>query len=286
MQPDELVNQQQLKNSFSEEECPIDKAIRQLETKESIALNNSLYKAILEQDLSAIQVAIESGANVNATDGTVKKRGFFLCTNASPLELLIDQALKDKISEANALSILDILIKAGVNCNKELKKIIRMHERSCDYFDKDKWINYLLDRTKDFSGLLHPAAKVNDSSTILTLIRKKADVNEISSGYSPLHVAVENNSFEAVEELLKAGASLTQRNRNNLTAFDIAIENNNLRLAAYITSRLNYSSSDDSKHRIQVNICNQLFRIGNLIEIYLYANSLLDEEDQEEEEYA
>ena len=55
-------------------------------------------------------------------------------------------------------------------------------------------------------------------------------------------------------------------------------------MATYLTKQLNYSSWEDSAHHVQVDISNQLFRIANLIEIYLYANVLQDEEDEEDKE--
>lgn len=257
--------------------------------QEQEALDNSLYAAILQKDLKAVDAAIESGANVNACGGVVKKRGYFI-TSFSPLRTVFQQSFYDKglkkgFSEYVDFSIAERLIAAGANPYEVLAEIIKWVGYGTEqYYVRNKWLYYLLDRTQDLSRLLHLAAIANDSSIIFTLIEKGADVNNIWKGDTPLHEAVKNNSFEAVKELLKAGASLTQKNRDNLTVFDIAIENNHLRLATYLTKKLNYSSWDDSEHRVQVDIYNQLFRIANFIEIYLYANVLQDEKEEEEDE--
>lgn len=238
------------------------------ETVKKEDLDISLYKAIYAGDLKALDAAIESGANVNSQGFTSKE--LRVTTTFSPLESVYDETFIDKDT---CFSLADSLIAAGANTKPLLcRAIINWN---------NQWTYYLLNKTQDLSGLLHLVttahfAENNLVSTIIsTLVQRGADINEIKQGYSPLHLAVERNKFYLIKELLKAGASLTQKNEHNLTAFDIALENNNLRLATYLTKQSHYSSQNHPEYLTQ--------RLANLIEIYLYANVL---EEEEEEEYA
>lgn len=228
-------------------------------------LDIALYKAIYAGDLKAVDAAIESGANVNSQGFTSKE--LRVTTNFSPLESVYDETLDID----TCFSLADSLIAAGANTKPLLCRAIVNWD--------DQWTYYLLNKTQDLSGLLHLVTTAhftenNSVSTIIsTLVQKGADINEIKQGYSPLHLAVERNKFYLIKELLKAGASLTQKNEHNLTAFDIALENNNLRLATYLTKQSHYSSQNNSEYLTQ--------RLANLIEIYLYANVLEDEEYEE-----
>lgn len=242
-------------------------------------LDIALYKAIYAGDLKAVDAAIESGANVNSQGFTSKE--LRVTTNFSPLESVYDETRKHRrmLSKSKRAKLIDIdtcfsladsLIAAGANTKPLLCRAIGWD---------DQWTYYLLNKTQDLSGLLHLVTTAhftenNSVSTIIsTLVQKGADINEIKQGYSPLHLAVERNKFYLIKELLKAGASLTQKNEHNLTAFDIALENNNLRLATYLTKQSHYSSQNNSEYLTQ--------RLANLIEIYLYANVLEDEEYEE-----
>lgn len=249
-------------------------------------LDISLYVAIYKGDLRAVDAAIESGANVNSQGCASNKKEHRFITSFSPLATVYNQTRRhgQVFSKRKRAQLIDIdtcffiadsLIAAGADTKPLL----------CDVLGHDvKWEYYLLNKTKDLSGLLHKAVAANNLSMFRSFLIRGVDVNEIYHGNSPLHEAVENNAFEATKKLLEAGASLTQKNEENLTAFDIAIKNNYFKLATYLTKQLNYSSWEDSAHHVQVDISNQLFRIANLIEIYLYANVLQDEEDEEDKE--
>jgi len=249
-------------------------------------LDIPLYVAIYNGDLKALNAAIESGANVNSQGCASDKKEHRFITNFSPLQSVYNETCKharafskskrDKLVDIDTcFSLADSLIAAGADTKPLLRSVIGRDT---------KWAHYLLGKTKDLNGLLHRAVEVRDSLMLFYLLRRGADVNEIFYGNSPLHEAVKRDDFQMTRELLEAGASLTQKNRNNLTAFDIAIENNHLKLATYLTKQLNCSSWEDSAHRVQVDISNQLFRIANLIEIYLHTNALQYEEDEEEGE--
>ncbi len=249
-------------------------------------LDISLYVAIYNGDLRAVDVAIKSGANVNSQGCASDKKEHRFITNFSPLQSVYNEtreharvfskSKRDKLVDIDTcFSLADSLIAAGADTKPLLRSVI----------GRDiQWAHYLLEKTEDLNGLLHRAVEAKDSSMLSSLLKKGGDVNEIFAGNSPLHEAIKRDDFQITRELLEAGASLTQKNRNNLTAFDIAIENNHLKLATYLTKQLNCSSWEDSAHRVQVDISNQLFRIANLIEIYLYANALQYEEDEEEGE--
>lgn len=245
------------------------------ETLTQEELDISLYIAIEEGDLRAVDAAIESGADVNAQGCVSKRKESRFTTSFSPLKTLYWKMTEHRryltrkeraklIDIDTCYSIADSLIESGA----DTKPLF------CDAIDSDKeWAYYLLNKTKDFSGLLNKVVEKNNLSLLSSLLQKGADVNELFYGNSPLHKAVtKSDNFPMIRELLEAGASLTQKNRDNLTAYDIALINNNLKTAVYLTRFLERSSWDDSEHQVQVNISNQLFRLANLIEIHLYAN--------------
>lgn len=242
-------------------------------------LDISLYVAIEEGDLKALDTAIESGADVDAKGCVSNKKGHRFVTRASPLKSVywkttehrrfLTKSKRDKLIDIDTcFSLADSLIAAGADTKPLFCEVI-----GSEIGSNDKWTYYLLNKTKDFSGLLHKVVEKNDLSLLSSLLKKGVDVNEIFYGNSPLHKAVKkSDNLPMIKELLEAGASLTQKNRDNLTAYDIALINNNLETAVYLTRLLTYSSWDDSEHRVQVDISNQLFRLANLMEIYLYAS--------------
>jgi ankyrin repeat protein len=73
--------------------------------------------------------------------------------------------------------------------------------------------------------LLIEAIIKNDITTVKKLLEKGVDPNfcEDKAGITPLHFAAQNNTMEIVKLLIAAGADVTIKNEEGLTAFDIAV---------------------------------------------------------------
>jgi len=83
-----------------------------------------------------------------------------------------------------------------------------------------------LKTTKKVQTPLHLAAKSGHLDIVTELI-KEAPVNEVDKdNNTALHYAVESNSVPIVEFLLKNGADISMKNKNNKTPLDLAKEGN------------------------------------------------------------
>ena len=79
------------------------------------------------------------------------------------------------------------------------------------------------------------------------LLRAHADVNcQTNSGYSPLHRVAFYNHPRLAGLFMLAGADVTLRDENNQTAYEVAVERQNRRIAVMLTPMLNDAGEDIS----------------------------------------
>jgi hypothetical protein len=88
-------------------------------------------------------------------------------------------------------------------------------------------------------------------AVIRRLLEAEANINrqDVFGGHTPLYLAAMNGNREIVEVLMKAGADASLRNQFNLTASEMARNNDHTDLADYI---MNYDASDATKPESQV----------------------------------
>jgi len=95
-------------------------------------------------------------------------------------------------------------------------------------------VNLLIDRGADCSiscgdiTCLHVSAGAHSPKVIQILIDKGCDVNAITlDGTTPLHCAIFSGDFIAAKLLIQSGASIENKDKNNLKPFDIPLSVNN-----------------------------------------------------------
>ena len=74
-------------------------------------------------------------------------------------------------------------------------------------------------------SLLHHAAWAGETETVLDLLERGEDPNELDDfGWTPLHMAAMSGSIESVRVLIRSGASLAIRNEDGCTPLELALE--------------------------------------------------------------
>ena len=120
--------------------------------------------------------------------------------------------------------------------------------------EKDKVIKILKskpdpDHRDNFGGTaLHGAMFQKDISIIIILLDYgfDPDAKGLKNGYTPLHDAVWASNLEAVKILLKRGSNPGIKNRDGLTAYELAVKDRKNQIAEYIKS---FSEKNRIKYR-------------------------------------
>jgi len=93
------------------------------------------------------------------------------------------------------------------------------------------------DHRDSFGGTaLHGAMFQKDISIIIILLDYGFDPNAkgLKNGYTPLHDAVWGSNLEAVKVLLNRGSKPDIKNRDGLTAYELAVKEGKNQIAEYI----------------------------------------------------
>ena len=193
--------------------------------------DESLLKAVSDNDIQAAKNAIALGANVNAA-----LRG------STPLMIAAE-------NEGN-IPIVEVLLDSGADPNIESRKwgstALKLaarwgHIKIVDLFlDRGVDINYLGSNIKDKhlagSPAISHAADSGESAMVTHLIAKGANPNlENFKGVTPLYYAANAGEIESVNALLNAGVPLDQASSAGLTPLMAAtLADGHWELAAYL----------------------------------------------------
>ncbi len=91
---------------------------------------------------------------------------------------------------------------------------------------------------EDGNSVLHIAAILDDSDLVTFFVIKHANLNlENFFGQTPLHVAIENNSYEAAKALVSLGADIFAENQEGTPAIALAFEKNSVYYDIFITQK-------------------------------------------------
>jgi ankyrin repeat protein len=206
------------------------------------------------RDLEKVRLLIERGADVNASAATgitplmvaARHRG-----NADVIRLLLKSGAKanaDKEPEvrndasalffavmAGDVETVDALVRAGARIGDRMKVLGRLVTSPLLYatFGGDSaMVEYLIGKganpnevDEDGISVLGWAALNNHIGTVQLLLARGAQVNHLDSrGMTPLlYVAsIDYGDTAVLEKLIAAGADLKAKNKEGLTAFDLA----------------------------------------------------------------
>lgn len=100
----------------------------------------------------------------------------------------------------------------------------------------------------DGNTVLHLAAQINDPDLITFFIIKGADTElKNYNSETPLHVAIDNDSFEAAKQLVAGGASLFSYNGDYETALDCGINKSSAYYDIFVTEETGKLQDEDGK---------------------------------------
>ncbi len=222
-----------------------------------VLANQKLLNAAIEGDLKAVQVALEEGADVNATDRNGNTPLILaLWRRSNPIARLLIERGTD-VNHTNNLGW-DALQWAVKQNNPEIVRMLLLHNTRMTENRKGV-LNFLQtynvsplslaiidgnrkDITQVLASLpqenidaqdnfgmtaLHWAAARNDEQTVNELLKRNADVNiRDNDGNTPLHYAARNGYLHIVRALLAHNAQVNLFNDHNESAWILALRNN------------------------------------------------------------
>jgi ankyrin repeat protein len=195
-----------------------------------VRLERKWYKG--EEVSNHVRLLLEHGADVNRRDKH----------NQTPLHLAIGQ---DRVKLA------ELLLENGADANAEINGMTPLHlllgrgiKVEGDAVDL---VSFLLkhgaevnSRDKNNQTPLHQAIRWNQFKTAGILLENGADANAETNGMTPLHllvergIKVEGDAVDLVSFLLKHGAEVNSRDKNNQTPLHQAIRWNQFKTAGIL----------------------------------------------------
>lgn len=189
-----------------------------------------LETAIIHGNLDILRLLIQHGASVNR-----KKDPDFGRDLQSPLTLA---ALS---TSANRLEMIKLLVEYGADINFEVygsnamaKSVMREANDNIEIIEFFESLGVPLERKYSDGSLLHIACYEGNSAVIRYLVKRGLDVNEKNSYGSSALISLIYSRETRIEDLIfliENGADKSIVNNEGLTAFDIAIEHEELDFA-------------------------------------------------------
>jgi len=182
-----------------------------------------LETAIIHGNIEILRLLIQHGANVNRQKDPNFGRDF-----QSPLTLA---ALS---TSANRLEMIKLLVEYGADINFEVygsnamaKSVMREANDNIEIIEFFESLGVPLERKYSDGSLLHIACYEGNSAVIRYLVKRGLDVNEKNSYGSSALISLMYSRETRIEDLIfliENGADKSIVNNEGLTAYDIAIE--------------------------------------------------------------
>ena len=214
--------------------------------------NRPLHLAVRQDRTEVVVALIKAGANINARNGRYE----------TPLHIAVRQ---------DHTEVVVALIKAGANINARNGK----YDTPLDFAMRTRNTEsaialvhaVLIKVGADVdNSLLHIAVQHNNMEMIRALIAVGVDPNShyhsyrLNHSFYPLDLAIRNGHIEAVIALIKAGANVNAKNKNNKTPLDKVIsgfprigivEKNSMETAIVLIKAGAYISAQDKDGLLQ-----------------------------------
>lgn len=205
----------------------------------------------------------------------VNKQGDFIFENKSQtFSETIDKAYNETISKFKTV-LSDLSSQKLENTDLTLEERLKMHKDRIQAvgLELEQTVNLLKNKDK---YPLHFALTHDDHKTAKTLVQDGADVNQLdNNGDTPLHLAVKNNQNSLVKLMLNSkhhSPKLYIRNKENQTAFHLALESSNLQIiASFIQADANVVDKQN---------CHEIFQLGLLYKEFNWINAALKQNTQ------
>lgn len=222
--------------------------------------STQLHYAVSVNNIRAVKILLENGADVNAKDyvGTtpLHNAATFNDQNLEIVKILLEYGAElDVIDQygstplfraasSNNFDTVEILLENGADANGKGTNgnpPLSVAVSNNDIDTSKLLIEYGADvNTTNVFGEkpLHQAAFRNNIDIANILIENGADVNaKDQDGATPLHHAAFNNSLEIVKILLDNGADVSLENKDGNTPQQIAVSNNNIEIAELLIQK-------------------------------------------------
>ena len=242
------------------------KKVRQESGTYSMDLEAKLHRAVTSKNLPWVQDLIDWKVNVNTLNAKkntpLHMASYFGCVEIAKILLdngasvdartLEGQTALHFASQKGHLEIVKLIIAKGAEIdekqeNKEGKTPLLIAAK----FGNTEIVTFLLENAANVDATdvkewtaLHYAAFYGHHEIANVLINYEAKVNDIESGFAPIHFAVNQGHKKLVEILIKNGANLRLKNSNRETPLGVALRNGNQEIANFI------NSSKDASHKI------------------------------------
>ena len=186
--------------------------------------NTMLHYAISYGSVEALNLLIKLGANINNTNSDFKTPLHYAIENnfnrmVESIKILISSNANVDIKDKDGNTSLHLAVINSYKSKDYINIIYNLIRNNID-------INILNNNNQN---ALNIAVENNNTEIANILINNKSNLNNISSGYAPIHIAIKNNNMHILENLLLNNAYINIKDDiKGYTPLCNAIENNNL----------------------------------------------------------
>ena len=185
-------------------------------------LNSELHTAAEYGNTETVELLIERGANIEATDiwGQTPLMIAALSGNTETVELLLDRGANIEAKDNMGRTPLHLAALCG---NTETVELLLNRGANIEAKDNEGWTPLLLAALSGNTLLLVTLS--GNTETVELLIKHGANIEaKDNEGHTPLHLAALYGNTETVELLLDRGANIEAKNNEGKTALMIVAE--------------------------------------------------------------
>ena len=205
-------------------------------------MSDELFMAVENNNFNVVKRCVENGCDVNVQDKFDENTPLMkaiLNNNFDIIKFLVEHNANVNIKNKNSETPLMFAVKYAT---LDVVKYIFEHHANINAKDKNNE-TCLFIATKYNSG-----NQLNRLEKFKYLVERSGNLNvKNKDGYTPLMMAAKYNKFDLIKQLIKYGARVNIKNDYNETAIDIAIKNDNFKLADYLEEYESDSDCDDSE---------------------------------------
>jgi len=176
--------------------------------------NKSLHMTVMEDNINAVQILLDEGADINAKEHIKSHSPLHLVRSTDMADFLLSQGANINAKDRNGVTPLLMTIDPDyLPLDKSLSIAKLLLNNGANVFNRDN----------DGMTILHGTALCNRIDMAKVILSKGIDINVIDKiGRTPLHIAVIKNNSNLMEFFIDNRADITARMNDGSTPLHVA----------------------------------------------------------------